>query len=72
MIAADAVFRRDTQMDMANWYGGMLVSGISLEKIEAYETEIAAVTAEQVKAAMSRYMRLNHVDALLLPPEGKQ
>lgn len=71
MIAADAVFRRDNQVDMANWYGGMLVSGLSIGKIEAYETEIAAVTAEQVKAAMSRYLRLNHVDALLLPAEGK-
>ena len=70
LIAADAVFRRDNQVDMANWYGGMLTAGISMEEIAGYEAEIAAVTADEVKAAMSRYMRLNHVDGLLLP-EGQ-
>ena len=67
LIAADAVFRRDNQMDMANWYGSMLTAGMTIEQIEAYEDDIAAVTAEEVKSAMNRYLRLNHVDGLLLP-----
>jgi zinc protease len=67
MIAADAVFRRDNQMEMANWYGGMLTAGMTMEQIAAYESDIAAVTTEQVRSALNRYLRLNHVDALLLP-----
>lgn len=70
LIAADAVFRRDNQMDMANWYGGMLTAGISMEQIADHEADIAAVSADEVKAAMSRYMRLHHVDGRLLP-EGQ-
>lgn len=71
MMAANAVFRRDNQMDMANWYGGMLTAGMTVEQIEAYEADIEAVTAEQVQAVLNRYLRLNHVDGLLLP-EGAQ
>jgi zinc protease len=71
LITADAVFRRDNQMDMANWYGGMLTAGLTIAQIERYESDIAAVTAEQVRSAMNRYMRLNHVDSLLLPAEAK-
>lgn len=68
MIAANDVFRRDNQMDMVNWYGGMLTAGMTLGQIEAMDDAFASVTAEQVRAAMNKYMSgVNHVDALLLP-----
>lgn len=67
MLAASEVFRRDNQMDMANWYGAMLIAGLPLEKIAARDDEIAAVTPEQVRAVMRRYLGAAHIDATLLP-----
>lgn len=68
MLAADAVFRRDNQMDMANWYGAMLVAGLSLDQIAEQDKRIAAVSADDVKAAMNRYLRgPRYIDSLLAP-----
>lgn len=68
MLAAEAVFRRDNQVDMANWYGAMLTAGLSLEQIARHDREIANVSAADVKAVMNRYLRgQNYVDSLLAP-----
>ena len=65
-IAASATFARDSQVAMANWYGGQLVIGQSVERVQHWEGRIRAVTAEQVKAAMNAYMKAPHVDARLI------
>jgi zinc protease len=71
MIAASAIFARDNQMGMAEWYGSMLTAGVPLERIESWETRVRAVTAADVKRAMNKYLAgVNHIDAVLLP-EGK-
>jgi zinc protease len=68
MLAAEAVFRRDNQMDMANWYGGQLTAGLTLDAIAAEEARIASVSAADVKRAMNRYLRgPRFVDGLLAP-----
>lgn len=68
MIAADAIFSRDNQMSMAEWYGSLLNSGMSLEYIEARETRVRAVTADDVKRVMNKYITGKpFVDATLLP-----
>jgi predicted Zn-dependent peptidase len=68
MLAAEAVFRRDNQMDMANWYGAMLTAGMSIRQIVDQDARIASVTAADVKAAMNRYLRgPRYVDSLLAP-----
>jgi zinc protease len=68
MLTAADIFARDNQMTMATWYGSQLTAGRSVEWIEATNDRINAVTAEQVKAAMQKYMTgVNHVDATLLP-----
>ena len=70
-IAASAVFRRDNQQTLADWYGISLAAGVPLEGIEAWDERIAAVTREDVIAAFSRYLvGPHHVDAKL-QPEGK-
>ena len=67
-LAADGVFRRDNQVEMANWYGVQLTAGLTLEEIAAREAKIADVSAADVRAAMKRYLSgVNNVDALLLP-----
>lgn len=65
-IAASAIYARDSQMAMANWYGSQLVIGQSVDRILHWDDRIRAVTAEQVKAAMNAYMKAPHVDARLI------
>ena len=68
MIAAEAIYRRDNQMDMANWYGAMLTAGLTLDQIAEQEARVASVSAADVKAAMNRYLRgPRYIDSLLAP-----
>lgn len=68
IIAASAVFRRDNQQELADWYGVSLAAGAQLESIEAWDARVAAVTRDQVRAVISRYLvGSHHVDARLLP-----
>ena len=68
MLAAAAVFRRDNQVEMADWYGVMLTAGLSLEQIAGQEARLASVSASEVKAAMNRYLRgPRYIDSLLAP-----
>ncbi len=68
LLAAEAVFRRDNHVGMANWYGAMLTAGQSLDQIAAYDARVASVTAADVKAAMTRYLRgPRYIDSLLAP-----
>ena len=69
-IAASEIFTRDNQRSMAEWYGTMLTAGQTVQQVETWDDRIAAVTAEQVKAAANKYLTGNHVDARLLP-EGR-
>jgi zinc protease len=69
-IRASEIFTRDNQRSMAEWYGTMLTAGQTVQRVEAWDDRIAAVTAEQVKAAANKYLTKNHVDAKLLP-EGR-
>lgn len=66
-IAASTTFARDSQVSMANWYGGQLVQGQTIQQIEDWDDRIRAVTKEQVKAALTAYLvGKNHIDATLL------
>jgi zinc protease len=67
-LAANSIFRRDNQAELANWYGVMLTAGLTLDQIEAQDAQVAAVTAADVRKVLTRYLSgTNHVDALLLP-----
>ncbi|HEV7689402.1 MAG TPA: pitrilysin family protein, partial [Hyphomonadaceae bacterium] len=67
LIAADT-FARDNQMTMAEWYGSLLAAGRPVEWIEASNDRVNAVTVDQVKAAVKKYMTgVNYVDGNLLP-----
>lgn len=68
MLAASSIFRRDSQVETANWYGIRLTAGMSLDTINALDVRIAAVTAADVQSVLSRYLGgAHHVDGLLLP-----
>ena len=67
-LAANSIFRRDSQVETANWYGELLTAGLTLDEIKAQDERIAAVSATDVQAVMKRYVfDAKHVDALLLP-----
>ena len=67
-LAANSIFRRDNQAEMANWYGLLLTAGLSVDEIEAQDAQIAAVSAADVQAVLKTYLSgVHHVDALLLP-----
>ncbi len=71
IIAASAVFRRDNQQRLADWYGLMLSAGVSLERIETWDERVEAVTREDVMDVVTRYLIApHHVDSVLLP-EGE-
>lgn len=71
IIAASAVFRRDNQQRLADWYGVMVAAGVSLERIEMADKRIAEVTREDVMDVVVRYLITpHHVDSILLP-EGR-
>jgi zinc protease len=67
-IAATAIFARDNQQGMANWYGSQMIAGQTVEEVEGWDDRIKAVTLDQVNAALRKYLvGVNHVDAVLLP-----
>lgn len=67
-LAAMQIFQRDNQVRMANWYGGRLTAGQTVEQIEAWDDRMASVTAEQVKTTLNKYLSgVHYVDSRLLP-----
>lgn len=68
IIAASAVFRRYNQQDLADWYDVSLAAGVPLDSIAAWDARVAAVTRDEVRTVVSRYLVVpHHVDAKLLP-----
>ena len=68
-LIAEAIYARDSQMTLANWYGASLTTGMSLQDIAAWPDRIDAVTAEDVKAALAHLGRKLAVSGYLLPSE---
>ena len=69
-IAASAIFTRDNQMSMAEWYGELLTAGQTIEQIESWDDRIRAVTASDVMRVMNKYLAGTHyIDAVLLPED---
>ncbi len=71
-LVADAIYARDSQSDLARWYGSSLAVGQTLEDVEQWPARIEAVTAEAVIEAARRW--LVHKPAVtghLLPLESQ-
>jgi zinc protease len=68
-LIADAVYARDSQSDLARWYGSSLAIGQTLGDVEEWPAKIDAVTAEAVIEAGRRWLdRKPAVTGHLLPP----
>jgi zinc protease len=71
-LVADATYARDSQSDLARWYGSSLAIGQTLRDVEEWPARIEAVTPEAVIEAARRW--LDHKPAVtghLLPIESE-
>ncbi len=56
VLVANAIYARDSQEGMANYYGEGLTYGLTIADLDAWPDRIQAVTAEQVKAVAAKYL----------------
>ncbi|HZZ63152.1 MAG TPA: pitrilysin family protein [Roseiarcus sp.] len=71
-LVADALYARDSQSDLARWYGSSLAIGQTIREVEEWPEKIEAVDAEAVIAAARRYLdRKPAVTGHLLAPEAE-
>ena len=71
-LVADALYARDSQSDLARWYGSSLAIGQTIREVEEWPTKIEAVDAEAVIAAARRWLdRKPAVTGHLLPLEAE-
>ncbi len=69
-MMASAIYARDSISGAANIFGGALASGESLENIVNWPSQIAAVTAEEIKTAAAKvFVERRSVVGKLLPEE---
>ena len=53
-MVADAIYARDSQSDLARWYGSSLAIGQTLRDVEEWPARIERVSAEDVTQAARR------------------
>jgi zinc protease len=56
VLVANAIYARDSQEGMANYYGEGLALGLTIADLDAWPDRISAVTADQVKAVAVKYL----------------
>ena len=67
-LVADAVYARDSQSELARWYGSSLAVGQTLKDVEEWPAKIEAVGADAALAAARRWLdRKPAVTGHLLP-----
>lgn len=71
-LVADATYARDSQSDLARWYGASLAIGQTLKDVEEWPARIEAVDAEAVTEVARRFLeRKPAVTGHLLPLEAE-
>ncbi|MGH6796975.1 MAG: M16 family metallopeptidase, partial [Roseiarcus sp.] len=55
-MVADAIYARDSQSDLARWYGSSLAIGQTLRDVEEWPARIERVSAEAAIAAARRWL----------------
>lgn len=71
IILTGELVRQDNQFQLAERYGAALAVGRTIEDVEAWPDRLRAVTAEQVRAAAERWLKIeNSVTGRLRPPDA--
>ena len=72
-LAAQAIYARDSQSNMANTFGSTLALGGSIDDVLNYPDAMRAITTEQAIAAVREVFGVDrhYIEAHLLPAEGE-
>ena len=71
-LVADAIYARDSQSDLARWYGSSLALGQTIREVEDWPAKIEAVDANAVLGAARRWLVAKPaVTGHLLPLEAE-
>lgn len=70
VLVANAIYAKDSQEGLANYYGEGLTYGLTLADLEAWPERIQAVTTEQVKAVAAKYLTPERSVTGTLEPEA--
>jgi zinc protease len=69
-LRAELIYSIDAQSSLARMFGSALMTGNTIEDVLDYSNRLAAVTAEEVKAVASKYLRLDRsVTGVITPPK---
>ena len=68
-LVAEAIYARDSQMLLANWYGASLATGLTLADIAQWPERIEAVSPADVAGVMGYLDAKRGVSGYLLPAE---
>lgn len=72
-LIADAVYAQDSQTSLARWYGAALTTGHTVKDVKEWPDRIDAVSAEQVRAAVAKWLTPNRaVTGFLLMKEESE
>jgi zinc protease len=69
-LVSSVIYRRDSQMAMANAYGTALMIGLTVDDVNAWPDRIKAVDANGVRRAAQMLNRRDAVTAYMLPAGG--
>ena len=69
-LVAEAIYARDSQMLLANWYGASLTTGLTLDDIAQWPERIEAVTDADVAGVLPYLDVKRSVSGYLLPAEA--
>jgi zinc protease len=75
-LIADAAYAQDNQTTLARWFGAALMTGMTVEQVQAWPDRVRQVTADSVRAVARRYLdKRRSVTGYLIKdttrPEGK-
>ena len=73
-LAAEAIYARDSQSNMANTFGSTLALGGTIDDILDYPDTIKSITTEEALAAVRKVFGedRHYIEAELIPAEGDQ
>lgn len=70
ILSAEYIYGIDSQQSLARRYGWAAVVGQSVADVESWPDDINAVTAEQVRSAAEKYLKITHSVTGYLVPEA--
>jgi zinc protease len=68
-LRAEIVYAADSQSRLARLFGTALATGSSIEDVIGYPGQLTAVTADEVKAAAQKYLKIERSVTGIMRPQ---